>query len=90
MGEVFAVRGQGVALPFDEGAVLARQAVRYGLTVGDVQAVITSAIGGETVTTTVIVHNPLSNHDANFSLVSTPLSHGPHTFSRLRSHSLGS
>jgi Cu(I)/Ag(I) efflux system membrane protein CusA/SilA len=30
-----------------------REAARYGLTVGDVQAVITSAIGGETVTTTV-------------------------------------
>ncbi len=30
-----------------------RDAARYGLTVGDVQAVITSAIGGETVTTTV-------------------------------------
>ena len=30
-----------------------REASRYGLTVGDVQAVITSAIGGETVTTTV-------------------------------------
>ena len=29
------------------------EAARYGLTVGDVQAVITSAIGGETVTTTV-------------------------------------
>src|SRR5207247_9993457 len=28
------------------------EAARYGLTVGDVQAVITSAIGGETVTTT--------------------------------------
>ena len=30
-----------------------REAARYGLAVGDVQAVITSAIGGETVTTTV-------------------------------------
>jgi Cu(I)/Ag(I) efflux system membrane protein CusA/SilA len=30
-----------------------RDAARYGLTVGDVQAVITSAIGGETVTTMV-------------------------------------
>ncbi|MBS0151088.1 MAG: efflux RND transporter permease subunit [Nitrospira sp.] len=30
-----------------------REAARYGLTVGDVQMVITSAIGGETVTTTV-------------------------------------
>src|SRR5712692_641799 len=30
-----------------------REVARYGLTVGDVQAVITSAIGGETVTTTV-------------------------------------
>ena len=30
-----------------------REAARYGLTVGDVQAVITSAIGGETITTTV-------------------------------------
>jgi Cu(I)/Ag(I) efflux system membrane protein CusA/SilA len=30
-----------------------REAARYGLTVGDVQAVIISAIGGETVTTTV-------------------------------------
>jgi len=30
-----------------------REAARYGLTVGDVQAVITSAIGGETVTTMV-------------------------------------
>jgi Cu(I)/Ag(I) efflux system membrane protein CusA/SilA len=30
-----------------------REAARYGLTVGDVQAVISSAIGGETVTTTV-------------------------------------
>ncbi|MDF0644769.1 MAG: CusA/CzcA family heavy metal efflux RND transporter [Nitrospira sp.] len=30
-----------------------REAARYGLGVGDVQAVITSAIGGETVTTTV-------------------------------------
>ncbi len=30
-----------------------REAARYGLTVGDVQAVITSAIGGEPVTTTV-------------------------------------
>ena len=30
-----------------------QQAARYGLTVGDVQAVITSAIGGATVTTTV-------------------------------------
>lgn len=30
-----------------------REAARYGLTVGEVQAVITSAIGGETVTTTV-------------------------------------
>jgi len=30
-----------------------REAARYGLRVGDVQAVITSAIGGETVTTTV-------------------------------------
>jgi Cu(I)/Ag(I) efflux system membrane protein CusA/SilA len=30
-----------------------REAARYGLTMGDVQAVITSAIGGETVTTTV-------------------------------------
>ena len=30
-----------------------REAARHGLTVGDVQAVITSAIGGETVTTTV-------------------------------------
>ena len=30
-----------------------REAARYGLTVGDVQEVITSAIGGETVTTTV-------------------------------------
>ena len=30
-----------------------REAARYGLTVGDVQVVITSAIGGETVTTTV-------------------------------------
>ena len=30
-----------------------REAARYGLTVGDVQGVITSAIGGETVTTTV-------------------------------------
>jgi Cu(I)/Ag(I) efflux system membrane protein CusA/SilA len=30
-----------------------REAARYGLMVGDVQAVITSAIGGETVTTTV-------------------------------------
>jgi Cu(I)/Ag(I) efflux system membrane protein CusA/SilA len=30
-----------------------REAARYGLTVGDAQAVITSAIGGETVTTTV-------------------------------------
>jgi len=30
-----------------------REAARYGLTVGAVQAVITSAIGGETVTTTV-------------------------------------
>lgn len=30
-----------------------REAARYGLTVGDVQAVITSAIGGDTVTTTV-------------------------------------
>jgi Cu(I)/Ag(I) efflux system membrane protein CusA/SilA len=30
-----------------------REAARYGLTVGDVQAVITSAIGGESVTTTV-------------------------------------
>jgi Cu(I)/Ag(I) efflux system membrane protein CusA/SilA len=30
-----------------------REAARYGLTVGDVQAVITTAIGGETVTTTV-------------------------------------
>ncbi|MDF0664830.1 MAG: CusA/CzcA family heavy metal efflux RND transporter [Nitrospira sp.] len=30
-----------------------REAARYGLTVGDVQRVITSAIGGETVTTTV-------------------------------------
>src|SRR5213594_3723896 len=29
------------------------EAARYGLTVGDVQTVITSAIGGETVTTTV-------------------------------------
>jgi Cu(I)/Ag(I) efflux system membrane protein CusA/SilA len=29
------------------------EAARYGLTVGDVQAIITSAIGGETVTTTV-------------------------------------
>jgi Cu(I)/Ag(I) efflux system membrane protein CusA/SilA len=30
-----------------------REAARYGLTVGDVQAVITSAVGGDTVTTTV-------------------------------------
>ena len=30
-----------------------REAARHGLTIGDVQAVITSAIGGETVTTTV-------------------------------------
>ncbi len=30
-----------------------REAARYGLMVGDVQAVITSAIGGETVTTTI-------------------------------------
>jgi Cu(I)/Ag(I) efflux system membrane protein CusA/SilA len=30
-----------------------RDAARYGLTVGDVQAVITTAIGGDTVTTTV-------------------------------------
>jgi Cu(I)/Ag(I) efflux system membrane protein CusA/SilA len=30
-----------------------REAARYGLTVGDVQAVITTAIGGDTVTTTV-------------------------------------
>ena len=30
-----------------------REAARYGLTVGDVQETITSAIGGETVTTTV-------------------------------------
>ena len=30
-----------------------REAARHGLTVGDVQAVITSAVGGETVTTTV-------------------------------------
>ena len=30
-----------------------QEAARYGLTVGDVQSVITSAIGGETVTTTV-------------------------------------
>jgi len=30
-----------------------REAARYGLTIGDVQAVITSAIGGETVTTMV-------------------------------------
>jgi copper/silver efflux system protein len=30
-----------------------REAARYGLTVGDVQAVITTAIGGETVSTTV-------------------------------------
>lgn len=30
-----------------------REAARYGLTVGDVQTVITSAIGGENVTTTV-------------------------------------
>ena len=30
-----------------------REAARYGLTVGDVQAVITSAIGGATVTTTI-------------------------------------
>ena len=30
-----------------------REASRYGLTVGDVQTVITSAIGGDTVTTTV-------------------------------------
>nr|MBA3753915.1 efflux RND transporter permease subunit [Nitrospira sp.] len=30
-----------------------REAARYGLTVGDVQAVITSAIGGDNVTTTV-------------------------------------
>ncbi len=30
-----------------------REAARHGLTVGDVQAVITSAIGGETVTTTI-------------------------------------
>lgn len=30
-----------------------REAARYGLTVGDVQTVITAAIGGETVTTTV-------------------------------------
>jgi Cu(I)/Ag(I) efflux system membrane protein CusA/SilA len=30
-----------------------REAARYGLTVGDVQSVITSAIGGETVTTTI-------------------------------------
>jgi Cu(I)/Ag(I) efflux system membrane protein CusA/SilA len=30
-----------------------REAARHGLTVGDVQAVITTAIGGETVTTTV-------------------------------------
>jgi copper/silver efflux system protein len=30
-----------------------REAARYGLTVGDVQSVITSAIGGETVTATV-------------------------------------
>ncbi len=30
-----------------------REAARYGLTVGDVQAMITSAIGGETVTTMV-------------------------------------
>jgi Cu(I)/Ag(I) efflux system membrane protein CusA/SilA len=30
-----------------------REAARYGLMVGDVQAVITTAIGGETVTTTV-------------------------------------
>jgi Cu(I)/Ag(I) efflux system membrane protein CusA/SilA len=30
-----------------------REAARYGLTVGDVQAVITTAIGGETVTTMV-------------------------------------
>ena len=30
-----------------------REAARYGLTVGDVQSVITSAIGGETVTTMV-------------------------------------
>ena len=30
-----------------------REAARYGLTVGDVQSVITSAIGGESVTTTV-------------------------------------
>ncbi len=30
-----------------------REAARHGLTVGDVQTVITSAIGGETVTTTV-------------------------------------
>jgi Cu(I)/Ag(I) efflux system membrane protein CusA/SilA len=30
-----------------------REAARYGLTVGDVQAVITSAIGGDLVTTTV-------------------------------------
>lgn len=30
-----------------------REAARYGLAVGDVQAVITSAIGGDTVTTTV-------------------------------------
>ena len=30
-----------------------REAARYGLTVGDVQAVITSAIGGDSVTTTV-------------------------------------
>jgi len=30
-----------------------QEAARYGLTMGDVQAVVTSAIGGETVTTTV-------------------------------------
>ena len=30
-----------------------QEAARYGLTVGDVQAIITTAIGGETVTTTV-------------------------------------
>jgi Cu(I)/Ag(I) efflux system membrane protein CusA/SilA len=30
-----------------------REAARYGLTLGDVQAVITTAIGGDTVTTTV-------------------------------------
>ncbi len=34
-------------------AVNRREAARYGLTVGDVQAVITTAIGGEPVTTTV-------------------------------------